>query len=80
MFRNDSTDMGNVSQVVPSIRQIYDSGEVNHTHDPFTSVPNLPDSHKKTLQQRKTMAHTCIDVLTDEALLKEIKQSFETPA
>ena len=75
-----STDMGNVSQVVPSIHPTYGigSGEVNHTHV-FTGVTNLADSHEKTLQQGKSMAHTCIDVLTDEALLKEIKESFETP-
>ena len=80
MLGTGSTDMGNVSQVVPSIHPSYGigSGELNHTHE-FTSVTNLADSHEKTLQQGKSMAHTCIDVLTDEALLKEIKESFETP-
>ena len=80
LLGSGSTDMGNVSQVVPSIHPRYGigSGESSHTHE-FTSVTNLVDSHEKTLQQGKSMAHTCIDVLTDAALLEEIKQSFETP-
>ena len=80
MIGTGSTDRGNVSQVVPSIHPNHGigSGEVNHTHE-FTSVTNLADSHEKTLQQGKSMAHTCTDVLTEAALLEEIKQSFGTP-
>ena len=74
-----STDMGDVSYEVPSIHPNYAIGsgkEVNHTRA-FTGVTNTRDAHEKTLLAAKSMAHTCIDVLTSETLLKEIKESFE---
>ena len=73
-----STDMGNVSYVVPSIHPVYKIGsgsEVNHTRE-FTSVSNTPEAHKETLVAGKTMAHTCIDVLTTDGLLEEIRKNF----
>ena len=74
-----STDMGNVSYVVPSIHPMYaiGSGEVNHTKA-FTAVANTPESHSATLTAAKAMAHTCIDVLTTDGLLNEIKTDFKT--
>ena len=72
-----STDMGNVSYVVPSIHPCYaiGSGEVNHTRE-FTAVANTPEAHRATLTAAKAMAHTCIDVLTTDGLLEEIKKNF----
>ena len=74
-----STDMGNVSYVVPSIHPMYaiGSGEVNHTKT-FTAVANTPEAHSATLTAAKAMAHTCIDVLTTDGLLNEIKTDFKT--
>ena len=75
-----SSDMGNVSYEVPSIHPMYTIGsgkEVNHTTD-FTAVANTRDAHEKTLLAAKSMAHTCIDVLTSETLLKEIKENFDS--
>ena len=73
-----STDMGNVSYVVPSIHPCYaiGSGEVNHTRE-FTAVANTPEAHRATLTAAKAMAHTCIDVLTTDGLLEKIKSEFE---
>ena len=73
-----STDMGNVSYTVPSIHPMYSigSGEVNHTRE-FTAVSNTPEAHNATLTAAKAMAHTCIDVLTTDGLLEEIKKNFE---
>ena len=50
-----STDMGNVSYVVPSIHPVYaiGSGEVNHTRE-FTAVANTPDAHRATLNFGRT--------------------------
>ena len=76
---NGSTDMGNVSHIVPSIHPKYglEPGTIApHTRE-FTAVANTRDAHEKTLLAAKSMAHTCIDVLTSETLLKEIKESFE---
>jgi len=72
-----STDMGNVSYIVPSIHPTYKvgSGEITHSRD-FTQVANTPDAHSATLAAAKAMAHTCIDVLTTEGLLEEIKVNF----
>ena len=74
-----STDMGNVSYVVPSIHPMYKigSGETNHTRE-FTQVSNTPEAHIETLTAAKAMAHTCIDVLTTDGLLEEIKKCLET--
>ncbi len=72
-----STDMGNVSHVVPSIHPIYaiGSGEMNHTRE-FTAVANTPEAHTATLTVAKAMAHTCIDVLTTGGLLEKIKHEL----
>ncbi|XP_064393680.1 xaa-Arg dipeptidase-like [Halichondria panicea] len=74
-----STDMGNVSYIVPSIHPCYaiGSGEVNHTRE-FTAVTNTPEAHTATLTAAKAMAHTCIDVLTTDGLLEKIKEDFKT--
>ena len=71
-----SSDMGNVSHIVPSIHPIYaiGSGEVNHTRE-FTA-----EAHKATLTAAKAMAHTCIDVLTTDGLLEKIKHDFNSSA
>ena len=76
---NASTDMGNVSYVVPSLHPNYaiGSGEVNHTRA-FTAVANTPDAHHKTLLAAKAMAHTAIDVLVKDGFLEKIKEDFKT--
>ena len=74
-----STDMGNVSYVVPSIHPTYRIGsgsEVNHTRE-FAAVANTSEAHAETLVAAKAMAHTCINVLTTDGLLEEIKKTFE---
>ena len=75
---NASTDMGNVSYVVPSLHPNYaiGSGEVNHTRA-FTAVANTPDAHHKTLLAAKAMAHTAIDVLVEDGFLEKIKENFK---
>ena len=73
-----STDMGNVSYVVPSIHPLFKigSGQMNHTRE-FTSVANTPEAHSETLVAAKAMAHTCIDILTTDGLLEQIRSEFE---
>ena len=72
-----STDMGNVSHVVPSLHPMFKigTGEVYHTRD-FTSVTNLDASHETTLLFAEAMAHTCIDILTDDNILQATKLEF----
>ena len=74
-----STDMGNVSHLVPSIHPVYrvGNGEVNHTRE-FTSVCNTPEAHQQTLTAAKSMALTCINVLTGgDKLLQDICAQFK---
>ena len=73
-----STDMGNVSYTVPSIHPIYrisSGSEANHTRE-FNAIANTPEAHTETLVAAKAMAHTCIDVLTTDGLLEEIRKTF----
>ncbi len=74
-----STDMGNVSHIVPSIHPKYAIGNgivANHTHE-FTQVANEMDSHNKTLIAAKAMVLTAIDVLQSDKLLAEINSLFQ---
>ena len=73
-----STDMGNVSNVVPSIHPIYSTGSpaVNHTRD-FTVATGTEEAHKQTLIAAKAMAMSAIDVLCDSKLLDVIKEEFD---
>ena len=74
-----STDMGNVSHVVPSIHPCYriGNGELYHTRE-FTSVTNTPEAHCQTLRVAKSMAFTCINVLTGgDQILKKITAQFK---
>ena len=73
-----STDMGKVSYVVPSIHPLFKigSGQMNHTRE-FTSVANTPKAHSETLVAAKAMAHSCIEILTTDGLLEQIRSEFE---
>jgi len=74
-----STDMGNVSYVVPSIHPMYfigDGTQVNHTRE-FTMVTNTPAAHNATLTAAKAIAMTTIDVLTTPETLREIQSEFQ---
>ena len=75
-----STDMGNVSHVVPSIHPMYTIGTaVNHSVE-FTQVANTGEAHALTISMGKAMALTALEVLTDSSLLQQIKKEFEQGA
>ncbi|KAK7107828.1 peptidase M20 domain-containing protein 2-like [Littorina saxatilis] len=73
-----STDMGNVSHVLPSLHPMYSlhTEAVNHTRE-FTTVSGSPEAQPYTLDQGKALAMTAIDVLTSPGLLAKIKADFE---
>ena len=72
-----STDMGNVSYVVPSIHPMYSIGTaVNHSVE-FTEVANSAEAHALTVSMGKAMALTALEVLSDSSLLQLIKKEFE---
>ena len=73
-----STDMGNVSHVVPSIHPMYAIGTTaaNHSHA-FTTAAATELANEKTLVASKAMAMTAIDVLCDPDLIGKVQKDFE---
>jgi metal-dependent amidase/aminoacylase/carboxypeptidase family protein len=72
-----STDMGNVSHVIPSIHPMYsiDSMAVNHSYA-FTAAAGTDVAHDKTLIAAKAMAMTAIDLYCSQDLREQVKQQF----
>jgi len=77
--RMGSTDMGNVSQVVPSIHPylaIAPNGTAGHTLE-FRAAAISPAGMDGMINAAKAMAMTAIDLLGAPALLQQAKQEFE---
>lgn len=73
-----STDMGNVSYVKPSIHPIFKIGDaMNHTKE-FTVLAGRPEAQLPTLNSGKAMMMTAIEVITDQSLMKSIKDEFDS--
>lgn len=73
-----SLDMGNVSQVVPSIHpyiKICNEYFVCHTHE-FREAALSPQGQEALILGAKTMALTGYDLLTKEELLQKVKDEF----
>ncbi|XP_054719607.1 xaa-Arg dipeptidase-like [Uloborus diversus] len=73
-----SSDMGNVSHVVPSIHPTYSIGTtaVNHSVG-FTEASGAPEAQPATLITAKAMALLALDVLLDKEFLSEAKRRFQ---
>ena len=73
-----STDMGNVSHVVPSIHPKYYIGTKASNHSrQFTDAAGKDEAQKYTLDIAKAIAMTGIDVYSSEELLKNVKSDFQ---
>jgi amidohydrolase len=72
-----SSDMGNVSQVVPSIHPTFAVGNfaLNHTAS-FTEVAATDAAHENMVQVGQALAMTGIDVVMRPGLLDEVKRAF----
>ena len=72
-----STDMGNVSQVVPSIHPTFGVGQMifNHTPD-FTAAAVTDAAHASMLKTAQALAMTGIDLALDPQLVKRAKAEF----
>ena len=74
-----STDMGNVSHVVPSIHPMFHIPHESGNHTPqFTAAAGSPEGHELTLTATKAMAHTALDWLTDPDLRDRAMADFES--
>ncbi len=72
-----SSDMGNVSQVVPSIHPNFGVGTPAFTHSPeFTAAAITDAAHAGMLQTAKTLAMTAIDVALEPGLLDAVNADF----
>ena len=76
-FGGASTDMGNVSHVVPSIHPMFGihTKEGNHTAG-VTGAAATSEAHAETLTASKAMAMTAVDLFTDPAMLESVKEEF----
>ena len=73
-----STDMGNVSHVVPSIHPMYLIPHESGNHTPqFTAAAASDEGHQLTLTATKAMAHAALDWLTDPGLRDRALADFE---
>jgi len=76
--RLGSSDVGNVSQVIPCIQplmKIAPDGTPIHSRD-FEAAAATPLARRGTLTAAKVMARTTYDLLADPALLARAKQEF----
>ncbi len=75
-----SSDIGNVSQVVPTIHpyiSICDEGIAGHSIE-FERASVSDRAHEAMLIAAKALAMTAIDLLTDSGLMKRVKEEFQT--
>ncbi|ELT89752.1 hypothetical protein CAPTEDRAFT_190092 [Capitella teleta] len=73
-----STDMGNVSQLIPSIHPFFAIGTkaANHTRE-FTQAAGTIEAHRCAMQQAKVLAMVAIDVYCDKELASTVAESFQ---
>lgn len=72
-----SSDMGNVSQLVPSIHPFFDIGTKVPKHSTaFTEASATLVAHEKTLIAAKTLASVAIDIYMDAQFRQQITQEF----
>jgi amidohydrolase len=72
-----STDMGNVSQIVPSIHPTFSVGQMIFNHTPeFTGAANTDAAHASMLKTAQTLAMTGVELALDPDLLKRAKADF----
>jgi amidohydrolase len=75
---NFSTDVGNVSQLVPTIQPLVPVGPVDimiHTPE-FTEVSGRDDALRCMLDAAKAMAMTAVDLLSKPETMEKVKAEF----
>ena len=73
-----STDMGNVSYIVPSIQPMFKiPTPVGNHHPDFTATTGTPAAHEAALITAQAMASVATELLGDAELLASAKAEFE---
>ena len=76
-----STDMGNVSLVVPLIHPMFGiASEAGNHNEGFTDAAGTPAAHGQMLSAAKALAHTAYELFTDGELLDTTRREFEDAA
>ena len=72
-----STDMGNVSVIVPGLHPLFciDSSVPYHSH-PFRVASGTQHAHDQTIMATKALCFTAIEVLNDSSVLAQVKGEF----
>jgi amidohydrolase len=76
-----STDMGNVSYLVPSIHPIIQVSPANvsiHSKE-FTEYARSESGDRAVIDGARAMAHTVADLWADPALVDDVRASFDPP-
>lgn len=73
-----STDMGNVSYMVPTIHPAFaiPTEAANHTA-PFTAAAATEEAHRATLRAAKALAMTALDIYLGSGVLERAQREFE---
>ncbi|MDP2675960.1 MAG: M20 family metallopeptidase [Dehalococcoidia bacterium] len=72
-----SSDMGNISQAMPSIHPMFGVGAMAFNHTPaFTNVCATDAAHASMVQVAQALAMTGVDVVRDPELLRRVKDEF----
>ena len=77
---NASTDMGNVSHIVPSFHGAFViPATVNVSiHNPaFAACAGTDEAHTSALQCAKGMAILALHVFTDDEIARQVREDFE---
>ena len=73
-----SSDIGNVSHVVPAIEPCYTIGTTAANHSlVFNTAAGTELAHEKTLIASKVLAMAAIDVLCNPYLIDKVRNDFE---
>ncbi len=74
-----STDVGNVSQIIPTIHPVVaiTSHTVPHHSPDFANIAVTDEAHERMIGAAKALAMTGVDFLSDAALRREITLAFK---
>lgn len=77
-YDSGSTDMGNVSHIVPAIHPFFaiPTKSYNHTKE-FADVSGLPEAQESTLTAAKALAMTCLNLMRNREILELVKEQFK---
>ena len=76
-----STDMGNVSHVLPSLHPHFriPAKSGNHTR-PFTEAAATPEAHEAMLRSAKALCLAALRIYTDADFRAKVRHAFDQPA